>query len=557
MVDTTKSDKDRIDEQALDAEQTLKYAEDLVKTYMVLQESEKRYRALWHISKSLYQHMNMDDLILTIITRTSEAINAEALSIFLHDEKTDELVFHQADDQSGVITKHRESRYPLKDGLIDSVLKSGNPEFIPESSGDLSESQKTETSAISGTKPMIVVPLQIKDKTIGVLQAVDKKSGSFDDKDLFFLIILAPMVAMALDNARMYAALDKAYKELQIVDKEKDHLIKHTQKENVRLRQAVEKHYRIEQIIGNSDQMLEVFRLCEKVMDSDITVLVEGETGTGKELIARCIHHNSPRKERPFVTQNCAGIPDTLLASELFGHKRGAFTGAVSDKKGLFEMAHGGTVFLDEVAEMSAAMQSSLLRVLQEGEIKPLGADSSRKVDVRVISATNRDLEEDVKTGRFREDLLYRINVFNIKVPPLRERIGDIPILVKHFIKKYDEKTKKGIQGVSPEALQCFEAYPFPGNVRELENELERAVAMAEPGELIQMAHLSEKMQTKSATVYSGMGVQGTLKQMVEKLEKSVLIETVKNQKGNKTRAAKELGMSRYGLTKKMQRYGL
>jgi transcriptional regulator with GAF, ATPase, and Fis domain len=557
MVDTTKSDKDQIDEQALDAKQTLKYAEDLVKTYMVLQESEKRYRALWHISKSLYQHMNMDDLILTIITRTSEAINAEAVSIVLHDEKTDELVFHRADDQSGVVTKRRESRDPLKDGLIDSVLTSGNPEFIPDTSGELRESKKTETSTIPGAKSMIVVPLQIKGKTIGVLESLDKKSGSFDDKDLFFLTTLAPMAAMALDNARMYAALDKAYKELQIVDKKKDHLIEYTQRENVRLRQAIEKHYRIDQIIGNSDQMLEVFRLCEKVMDSDITVLVEGETGTGKELIARCIHHNSPRKERPFVTQNCAGIPDTLLASELFGHKRGAFTGAVSDKKGLFEMAHGGTVFLDEVAEMSAAMQSSLLRVLQEGEIKPLGADSSRKVDVRVISATNRDLEEDVKTGRFREDLLYRINVFTIKVPPLRERIGDIPILVKHFINKYDEKTKKGIQGVSPEVLQCLEAYPFPGNVRELENELERAVAMAEPGERIQVENLSEKMQTKSAPLYSGMGAQGTLKQMVEKLEKSVLIETIKNQKGNKTRAAKELGMSRYGLTKKMQRYGL
>ncbi|NIQ89924.1 MAG: sigma-54 factor interaction domain-containing protein, partial [Desulfobacterales bacterium] len=198
---------------------------------------------------------------------------------------------------------------------------------------------------------------------------------------------------MALDNARMCTELNSAYRELQLINKDKDEVIKKTKSEVAYLRREVERYYRFDKVIGNSERMLEVFRLCERIIDSDITVLIEGETGTGKELIARTIHFNGPRKKMPFVSQNCGGIPDTLLASELFGHKRGSFTGAIKDKKGLFEIAHGGTVFLDEVAEMSPAMQTSLLRVLQEGEIKPLGSDRSKKVDVRVISATNKHLE--------------------------------------------------------------------------------------------------------------------------------------------------------------------
>ena len=261
---------------------------------------------------------------------------------------------------------------------------------------------------------MIAVPLPKKEKIIGVLEVLNKKRGAFGESDLNLLSTIAPIMAMALDNAKMYAELGSAYKELQITDKAKDSLIKHTQEENIRLRQAIEVRYRFDQIIGNSDCMLEVFRLCEKVMDTAITILIEGETGTGKELVARCVHFNSPRKEKPFVTQNCGGIPETLLTSELFGHKRGAFTGAFSDKKGLFEIAHGGTIFLDEVAEMSPSMQTSLLRVLQEGEIKPLGADYFKKVDVRVISATNKNLEDYVRDGKFREDLFYRLNVLTV-----------------------------------------------------------------------------------------------------------------------------------------------
>ena len=253
-------------------------------------------------------------------------------------------------------------------------------------------------------------------------------------------------------------------------------------KENILLRKEIEKRFSFDEIIGNSKVMVDLFTLCEKVIDLDITVLIEGETGTGKELIARCIHYNSPRKNKAFVSQNCGGVPETLLTSELFGHKKGAFTGAVSDKRGLFEVADGGTIFLDEVGETSPAMQTSLLRVLQNGEIRPLGADYHKTVDTRVISATNRNLEKAVADGNFREDLLYRLNVFTIKIPPLRERTGDVCLLAHHFAKKYSEKIGRPTKGLSPEALHCLEAYPFPGNVRELENEISRAIAMTADG---------------------------------------------------------------------------
>ena len=339
MADTLVPDKDRIDEQALDTRQTLKYAEDLVLTYDALRASERRYRALWHIGKSLHQYVNMDDLISHVIQETREAMNAVSVSVLMHDHETDEWIICRQDDVSGLINKQRKSRSSASKGMAERVLESGKPEMFPHAPGKPRHNQTTDKDIMGDAESVIAVPLHIKEKIFGVLEVSNKKDGFFDDKDLFFVTTLAPIVAMALDNARMYAELDRSYKELQVTDKKKDTLIKYTQEENIRLRQAIEKRYRLDQIIGYSDQMLEVFKLCEKVVDSDITVLVEGETGTGKELIARCIHHNSPRKEKLFVTQNCAGIPDTLLASELFGHRKGAFTGAISDKKGLFEEA--------------------------------------------------------------------------------------------------------------------------------------------------------------------------------------------------------------------------
>jgi transcriptional regulator with GAF, ATPase, and Fis domain len=523
-----------------------------------LSQQAEALRILWDISQSLYQYLHIDDLILNIIKRTREVINVEGISIILHDPETDEFVFCWAEvDPPEFATKVKETRFPAKSGIAGRVFRTGKPEVINHVGKDPEHYKSIDEATGFHTKSMIAVPLQRREKRIGVFEVMNKHDGPFDEEDLTFVSTLAPIIAMALDNARVHTELERAYNQLQLIDRGKDDLIRQAQSEVSFLRREVEWLYRFDQVTGNSEAILEVFKLCERVIDSDITVLIQGETGTGKELIARTIHYNGPRRQRPFVTQNCAGIPETLLASELFGHEKGAFTGAYRSKKGLFEVANGGTVFLDEVAEMSPVMQTSLLRVLQEGEIKPLGSDRTKRVDVRLISATNKDLYEEVGAGTFREDLLYRLSVFIIELPPLRNRVGDIPILVNHFIAKYNEKTHKGIRGIHEEALKCLSSYPFPGNVRELENEIERAVTMAGEGELIQLSDLSEKIRQGEVSSAVEFKVQGSLKEMVENVERSILSQTLERHSWNKTKAAQELGLSRYGLSKKMQRYGM
>ncbi len=328
------------------------------------------------------------------------------------------------------------------------------------------------------------------------------------------------------------------------------------EEENILLHREAEKHYEFENIIGQSEAMQEVFRLMRKVIPTDTTVLITGETGTGKELIARAIHYNGPRKHKLFVTQNCAALPDTLLESELFGHTRGAFTGAVTDKKGLFEIADGGTIFLDEIGDTSPAFQQRLLRVLQEGEIRPLGAAKTIKVNVRVISATNRDLYSLVRAGKFREDLYYRLNVFQINVPPLRERREDIPLLAEHFLKKYRRKLKKNIPGIDREAMKVLLTAPFPGNVRELENEIERAVTLADEGKPLTADLFSLRIQPGSAGTPL-VPLEGSLKEIVESIERQLILEKLNEFRGNITHAARALGLSRVGLQKKIKRYNL
>ena len=513
---------------------------------------------LWEVAQSLYQYLNINDLIIHINHRIKSVLAAEGVSMILYDERRDELVFcwvsSDADDLAGKLKK---IHLPKTKGIAGSVFTSGRAEIINNVAGDKRHYRDIDDELGFQTHNILVAPLKKKRKTIGVIEVLNKTEAPFDENDLTFLTTLAPIIAMALDNARMYGELDGAYRQLQEINQQKDELIQQTQCENILLRKEIENRYPFEGIIGKSPAILEVFRLCEKVIDLDITVLIEGETGTGKELIARCLHYNSPRRNKAFVTQNCAGIPETLLTSELFGHKKGAFTGAMADKKGLFEIAHGGTIFLDEVGEMPAAMQTGLLRVLQDGEIRPLGSNKPITVNTRLISATNCKLEEMVTQGRFREDLWYRLNVLTIQMPPLRQRSGDIPLLVNHFIAKNREKMKTATRDMAPEALAILEAYPFPGNVRELENEIERAMALAHQHPRIEPHHLSDRILRKTSPPRDENPSQSTLKEMVTTLEKSVLTRLLSKRSGNRTQVARELGLSRYGLQKKIQRYGL
>ncbi len=291
-------------------------------------------------------------------------------------------------------------------------------------------------------------------------------------------------------------------------------------------------------------------------------MLIQGETGTGKELMARAVHFFSNRKDFPFLAQNCGALPDELLQSELFGHKRGAFTGAISDRLGLFPAADGGTVFLDEISEISPSFQVSLLRFLQEGEVKPLGTHQTRHCNVRIIAASNQPLQDLVQQNKFRRDLYYRLRGFELNIPPLRDRVEDIPVLAEHAAKKYAELINKKVGGLSADVMQRLKAHPFPGNVRELENEVRRMVALAGDGEFLSVklmsAEFARLIPEKVGGAQSGLlPGRGTLKQRVESLETYLVSQSLLKHKWNHSRAARELGISRVGLANKIKRYKL
>jgi two-component system response regulator AtoC len=324
--------------------------------------------------------------------------------------------------------------------------------------------------------------------------------------------------------------------------------------ENVRLREEVRREYSFDNIIASSHAMRQVFDLIRKVALYKSAVLVTGESGTGKELVARAIHHNSDRNKFPLVTINCGAIPDNLLESELFGHEEGAFTDAVSAKRGLFEVADGGSIFLDEVAELPQHLQVKLLRALQDGEIRRVGSAMSARVDVRVIAATARNLPTEIRNGRFREDLYYRLNVVHIHLPPLRERTEDIPLLIEHFIDKFGRNERKEVQGVTRDALERLLEYPWPGNVRELENTLERAMVLTER-EAICLDDLPDTIRhaERVATHAPGLSLKRHGRVMEIELIKQALGKTL----GNRVQAARLLEISRVALLQKIRMYGL
>jgi two-component system response regulator HupR/HoxA len=375
-------------------------------------------------------------------------------------------------------------------------------------------------------------------------------------------------IVQAINASRIYRYVTKPWEnqELRLTLRRAMEMF-HLARENTRLleelrraneRLAAEVTYLRErtpshEIVGESAAIREVLALIAKVAPAHTTVLLEGETGTGKELVARAIHAASPRRERLFVAVNCAALAESLLESELFGHRRGAFTGAVADRKGLFEVADGGTLFLDEITETTVALQAKLLRVLQEGEVRPVGETRARAVDVRVLAATNRQLEAEVQAGRFREDLYYRLRVFPLRLPPLRERREDIPLLVRHLVQRLAVQLKKPVGPPTPEALALLARYAFPGNVRELANELERAILLAEPG-----AALGEELLSDHVQAAAGNGpAPSVLQQRTDAFEREQIEAVLARLGGVKTHAAEALGITYRGLLKKMRRLGM
>ena len=327
------------------------------------------------------------------------------------------------------------------------------------------------------------------------------------------------------------------------------------EQENIYLKERLNDRFDFSNIIGRSPSMTKLFETVALVAPSAATVLIAGESGTGKELIANAIHQNSPRKDQPFIKVNCAALPETLLESELFGHEKGAFTGAIARKQGRFQLAHNSSIFLDEVAEMAPTTQAKILRVLQEREFEPVGSTQTIKVDTRVIVATNKNLEKEIQEGRFREDLYYRLNVVTVDVPPLRQRREDIPLLADFFLKQYAEKNRRPIEGFTPRATDLLMRHDWPGNVRELENIIERAVIMAR-GEMITPMEFPIDLQNLDEDLKASR-IDLTPGRSLKEVEKVVILRTLEEVEGNRTHAARILGISRRTLQLKLKEYGI
>ncbi|MCB9933449.1 MAG: sigma 54-interacting transcriptional regulator [Planctomycetes bacterium] len=418
--------------------------------------------------------------------------------------------------------------------------------------------------------PCVYIPLKAGERVAGVLYVErESKEDDLSDSQAQLLEQAANLVAVlmgASESRRKEEALSHQIEsfehELAGVRRELEAKLDMQTAELTALRLEAEKRempswqHDYSEIIGKSAGMQEVFRMLDKITDLPVPVLILGEPGTGKELIARALHFNSSRaKTGRFVAENCAALPDTLFESELFGYVKGAFTGADRDKQGLFGLANGGTIFLDEIGEISPSMQAKLLRVIEEGEIRPIGGKQSKKVDFRLVCATNKDLAEQVRKGAFRQDLYFRINVVTIKLPPLRERKEDITVLVDHFLKVNAEQAGYPDIKMDRGVLRAMLSYNWPGNVRELENEVKKMVALSD-GKKIDAALLSPHLR-QMAEEESLSEAGGSLKDVVEGLEKRKIVEAIERTKGNKSRAAELLGLSRLGLRKKMERYGL
>jgi len=406
------------------------------------------------------------------------------------------------------------------------------------------ESFSSESMLGANIQSTIGVPLWKGNEILGVLQLDSRAAPAmFDARDVDVLGVLAADASLAVAHTRAMARLLLAERRLE--------------RENEFLKGRERARSGELTIVGKSRAMSELLAQLDKVVDTKVSVLIEGETGTGKELIASALHYRSGRRDKLFVAQNCAAFSEQLLESELFGHKRGAFTGATDEKKGLFEVADGGTLFLDEIGEMPLGLQAKLLRVLQEGEVRPVGATQVRKVNVRIVAATNRRLEDEVAAGRFRQDLYYRLKVFPIEVPPLRERRDDIAALAGHFLDQHAKEIGKSVAGFAQETLVALAAHPWPGNVRELSNEVQRLVIQADPGAFITPDLLSASVRGATELAGRGAPASGTLKDRVEQVERIILLEVLREHDNNKTSAAKTLGITREGLHKKLKGLGI
>ncbi len=496
-------------------------------------------KLFYEVATFIHAIHNLDEMLRQVLHKIKDVFRIEGASIALHDRQRKEFYFIRTLEETQDSTrKHvEEIRFPDNYGVAGWVMKTKEPIVIADASRDERFTNKLDLQQNIAVRSLICIPLETRKGLIGILYAFNKQDSAFTEKDLCLLEIFSSIIAVAIENARLYGELRRHARE------------------NIRLKSELQTNYSKQGIIGSSAALRQVFALMDKVIATTTTVLIQGETGTGKELIAKAIHYSGILKNKPFIAENCAALAESLLESELFGHAKGAFTGAVSEKKGLFELARGGTIFLDEIGDMPLTMQTKLLRVLQEGQVRPVGGSSYRQVKFRLITATNRDLYEEVKKGNFRKDLFYRIQAFPIFVPPLRERRQDIPVLAAHFLDKYAHKFNRPPVRLTPGALELLIQYDWPGNIRELEHEIERAITLAGESEETIPAFLSERIRGKTGQTELDPETPTTLPAAISRLERRMVINALKQTGGNRSQAAAMLGLTRRGLLNKIARY--
>ncbi len=492
---------------------------------------------LHEISRMLDRSLDLHEVVGPVLQAMDEYMGVRRGTLTLKNRDTGEL---QVEAAHGLSARERErGRYRPGEGVTGRVIETAQPAVIPRIRDEPRFLDRTGARRDERPEDLsfVCVPVKLGTTVLGAL-SVDRAYAGEDvlGEDVRLLSIIASMIAQAVRLR-------------QSVMEERERLLE----ENRRLQSELGTRYRPDNIVGKSQGMQAVYDAIAQVAGSETTVLVRGESGSGKELVAHAIHHAGPRRTKPYVKVNCAALPESVLESELFGHEKGAFTGAVSARKGRFELAQGGTIFLDEVGDLSTATQSKLLRVLQEREFERVGGTRSLRVDVRVIAATNRDLEALIPEGRFREDLYYRLNVFPIHIPPLRNRKSDILLLADHFVTRYAQANRKTVKRISTPAIDMLTAYHWPGNVRELENCIERAVLLTHD-EVIHSHHLPPSLQTAEAsdTVH-----RGTLRQELDRLERELVLDALKSARGNCARAARALGVSERVVGLRLKKYGI
>ena len=521
--------------------------------------AEERLRRIQRINKRLNSDLRLARVLEAVIDTAIEMTDAERGFLLLKDG-SGELVVKVARniDQTTLDAPD----FVLSRSIAKQAAESGQPVVTVDAAGDRRFREAASVSDLH-LRSVLAVPLSVKGNVVGTIYVDHRlRKGVFDDQAQAMVIDFAEQGAIAIENARLVSELRRRENQVQALNRRleqelrvQEQALQGVREELKETRQVAALRYEYREIVGQTPRMLELFHLLDRVTDTALPVVIEGESGTGKELVARAIHFNGPRRDRPFVSENCAAIPETLLESTLFGHVKGAFTGADREARGLFAVADGGTLFLDEVAEMSPGMQGKLLRVLQDGEFHRVGGERPQRVDVRVLVATNKDLERLMEQGKFRQDLFFRVSVVRLVLPPLRDRSEDVPLLVQHFIQKVAAASGATAKSVDAAALAKLCAYRWPGNVRELENEITRAAAFSGP--IVTVADLSPQVRAGSdpnaALADERDGIR--LRPRVERLERTLIREAMTKCAGNQTKAAKVLGLSRFGLQKKLRRY--